>query len=639
MPRWLGALVWTLAAVACSSNSATLTSPTPDKCQLSVALETATIAPGGGDGRLNITTTPECTWTASTQAPWITGITPASGQGSGQVQFSVAPNSAPAAREADIVVNDQRARLRQEPATCEFDVAPTIVEAGAEGGAQAVSVTTLAGCTWSAASNVAWIGVSPGSGTGNGTVRLELAANTGAAREGTVSVAGHVVTVRQRSTSGALPGCTYSISPRGQTIAAGGGAGGPVTVTTQPGCSWTATSGVPWISITSGQGGSGPGSVTFTVEANTSTARTGNLAIAGETFVVTQSGVDACSYTVNPTAENVGAGGGVPRPIEVSTTANCAWTATSGVPWIAVRSGASGTGNGSVTYEVEANAGGARTGTLTVAGHAVTISQQAAACSYAINPSRQTVPAGGGPGEIQLTTGPACAWTAVANVPWITIANGSGTGPAKITYSVARNDGGDRRGIITIGGQVFTVDQERAPTSGPQCTFDVDPASHAIAALGGNAGSKVRAPGPCAWTARSNDPWITITSGASGSGGGAVGFSVAPNVAGERTGTLTIADRTVTVTQAAIIPCVYVIAPDNYRANDGGGEGPPVLVTTTPGCAWTAASNAPWIRVTSGPGGSGPGIVRFSVDPNDGRRRDGTLTIAGQEFRVRQDRD
>ena len=43
-----------------------------------------------------------------------------------------------------------------------------------------------------------------------------------------------------------------------------------------------------------------------------------------------------------------------------------AWTATADQPWIVIAGGGFGTGNGTVTYDVQANAGGARAGTITV---------------------------------------------------------------------------------------------------------------------------------------------------------------------------------------------------------------------------------------------------------------------------------
>jgi hypothetical protein len=67
----------------------------------------------------------------------------------------------------------------------------------------------------------------------------------------------------------------------------------------------------------------------------------------------------------------------------------------------------------------------------------------------------------------------------------------------------------------------------------------------------------------CAWTAQSNSPsFITITSGASGAGDGPVDFSVAANTStDQRTGTLTIAGRTFTITQNGAAPVVsYTIS-------------------------------------------------------------------------------
>ena len=73
----------------------------------------------------------------------------------------------------------------------------------------------------------------------------------------------------------------------------------------------------------------------------------------------------------------------------------------------------------------------------------------------------------------------------------------------------------------------------------------------------------------CAWTASSNASWITITSGASGTGNGRVGYLVLPNVGGSRTGTLTVAGETFTVSQAALVVLVLDLA----RQSEGGSAG------------------------------------------------------------------
>ncbi|HUE90227.1 MAG TPA: BACON domain-containing carbohydrate-binding protein, partial [Vicinamibacterales bacterium] len=228
----LVALLLALIAASCTSDSATITAPSPVKCAPSLALASSTMAASGGTGVLSIATTADCTWTASAQVTWLSGFSPSSGQGSAQVEFQVAANSIPAAREGDVVVNDERARVRQEAAPCRIEIAPTARDVGASGESVSATVTAPSGCAWAATTEVSWITVTSSStGNGNGTLSIVVAANTGDQRTGTVQVADQVLTIRQATAI-----CSYSLAPSAQSIAAAGGAGGPVTVSTSAGC-------------------------------------------------------------------------------------------------------------------------------------------------------------------------------------------------------------------------------------------------------------------------------------------------------------------------------------------------------------------------------------------------------------------
>jgi hypothetical protein len=55
-------------------------------------------------------------------------------------------------------------------------------------------------------------------------------------------------------------GCTFSISPTQENVAATG-ASGRITVTADNGCSWSASSPVSWITITGGANATGNGAV------------------------------------------------------------------------------------------------------------------------------------------------------------------------------------------------------------------------------------------------------------------------------------------------------------------------------------------------------------------------------------------
>jgi len=120
----------TMAIVTgCESASAvaTATSPTSaTKCQ--TAFDPAmNIVAAGGTAAVAISTQPECVWTAQSQASWITDVSPASSQGSGQLQFRAAANPSTTARIGEIVVNGDSIRVTQ-------DARPAVPAAGGTGG-------------------------------------------------------------------------------------------------------------------------------------------------------------------------------------------------------------------------------------------------------------------------------------------------------------------------------------------------------------------------------------------------------------------------------------------------------------------------------------------------------------------------
>jgi Putative binding domain, N-terminal len=87
-------------------------------------------------------------------------------------------------------------------------------------------------------------------------------------------------------------------------------------VSTSPGCPWTAASNNRWIHVTGGSSGNGSGTVSYSVDANSGSARTGSMTIAGRTFTVSQAGGgggQSYTYQVAGIAHAGGAGGSVWR--------------------------------------------------------------------------------------------------------------------------------------------------------------------------------------------------------------------------------------------------------------------------------------------------------------------------------------
>ncbi len=184
---------------------------------------------------------------------------------------------------------EQRFSIGVTGGSCNYSIDPSSLQFGSNGGSGNVSVTAPNGCSWNASSNTNWITINSGnSGSGNGQVGYTIQPNGGQAqRTSTITVAGQTHTITQQGVS-----CNYSIDPPSRQFDSNGGSGN-VSVIAPSGCSWTATSNANWITVTSGGSGSGNGSVIYFVATNSSTGRTGTIAIAGQTFTVMQGA--ACS--------------------------------------------------------------------------------------------------------------------------------------------------------------------------------------------------------------------------------------------------------------------------------------------------------------------------------------------------------
>jgi serine protease AprX len=165
------------------------------------------------------------------------------------------------------------------------------------------------------------------------------------------------------------------------------------------------------------------------------------------------------------------------------------------------------------------------------------------------------------------------------------------------------------------------------------------PKSTAFTVTGSDGTLNVSAPAGTNWTAVSNDSWIIINSGDSGTGNGTVFYSVRDNFDERfRIGTITIAHRQYIVRQEGTGTgnCTNSITPLAQTFNAPGGTGT-IQVIAGEDCIWNATSNAGWITITSDNGGLGNGSVTFSVSANaSGVPRKSTITVAGKTFSIKQ---
>jgi uncharacterized protein (TIGR03437 family) len=329
-----------------------------------------------GYARVDVSTSPGCVWTATTPYGWIR-LGASGGVGPGSVIYTAEPNPASIIRTGVIYIAGQTHNVTQAGSTpgCSFTF--TLSPAGvlpAAGATVTLNIATVASCFWSAESAPAWVEYleSP-SGIGSGGFRFRVQPNPGVARSGAMSISGQSIQLEQAGSP-----CAYSLAPTTQAIAAAGGVG-TIAVTTGPGCPWTATSSATWVTVRIGAASNGPGQVSYSVAANSSTAsRTATVTVGGQIHTVTQAGA-SCTYTLAPPTQTVAAAGGV-ATVAVTSAAGCAWTATSSAAWLTITAGASGAGAGQVTYSAAANTtASSRTATVTVGGQVHTVTQAAPA--------------------------------------------------------------------------------------------------------------------------------------------------------------------------------------------------------------------------------------------------------------------
>jgi hypothetical protein len=329
-------------------------------CFAQISPSAATVAAAAGSGSITVQAQSYCAWNATTSTPWITLTSIAANQ----VTYSYSANPGPA-RTGRIAFSEAISFVLTQASGCTYTLSPTTQQFTSTGGSSSFTVTTAGGCSWNAVSNVPWITVTGGaSGNGTAAVNYSVAANNGPLRSGRIQVGDTYITIDQSN------GCTYNVTPTSVSVGAGGGQRSVTVAPSSELCFWSASTTATWVTITAGTSGRGTGTVAFTIDSSSGSARSGSVTAAGKKVTVTQTSECSLQVSTTPQTFTRSAGSGT---IPVSSCS--AWSATTNVPWISLTT-ANGSGNGSVGFNVAANPSSlSRTGTITVSGQSVTITQ------------------------------------------------------------------------------------------------------------------------------------------------------------------------------------------------------------------------------------------------------------------------
>jgi subtilisin-like proprotein convertase family protein len=326
----------------------------------------------------------------------------------------------------------------------------------------------------------------------------------------------------------------------------------------------------------------------------------------------------------------------------------CVWQIANVPAWIEILTPVSlRKGSGTLVFRISDNTSvEERYGDFLVGPFTIWIVQAGAPCALTLSPTSQSFAAQGGAGSFTANwNGPLCPWVAVASAsPWITVAPGSssGTGTATVQFTVAPNPGTTARtGAVTVRHTDFWPTQSFSITqagSAP-CTYALASSTASVpAAAGSGTVALTASASTCAWTATSNQSWIAPSPGSgSGTGSATVAYAYSANTATTaRSATLTIAGKTLTVTQAAAPPCEFSLPTNAVNVSSAGGAATASIVANGAHCLWQATTSTPWITLTAG-SGSGSGTLQFTCAANTGlNARVGTISVIGQTVTVSQ---
>jgi hypothetical protein len=336
--------------------------------------------------------------------------------------------------------------------------------------------------------------------------------------------------------------------------------------------------------------------------------------------------------------------------VTVATRQDCAWSVTGTGDWLSLVSSAASTGPGTVDFAVTANGGAAREKPFTIAGHAFTVRQDAAApCAFALDPERRELASRGGTATVTIATTAGCAWTAESAAPWIAIAGqADGRGPGVVSYTVAENNAAAARtGTIAIAGRTHTVEQ--GAEASPACEYRVSPVQFDPCMSSGTASATVTTSDTCRWTTAADASWLTVTAGRSGSGPGTITFAWTDNYLAPRKGVLMVRWPTPSLGQNIHVDqagCAYAVSRSAIDVPSAGGAiSFDVMQQSDPytcggplqdRCVWSAQSDVSWVVVTTAMPRSGDNRVSLTVTANSGAARTGRVTVRDRTVTVTQ---
>ena len=345
-----------------------------------------------------------------------------------------------------------------------------------------------------------------------------------------------------------------------------------------------------------------------------------------------------CSYSLTLTTTSFDAAGGT-GTAAVTTSAGCAWSATSGADWLSVDVSGQRSGAAQFKYTVASSPLGAnRETSLQVASARATVSQSA--CSISLASQTETVGNAGGRVTLTVAASGSCPWRASSDNAWVTTEPDSGQGAGQLTLVVAdNNSGAARTAHVQIGSATITVSQSGQTA----CSYRIDPGATQVDFPAGTGHVSVEAQSGCEYTMNATASWLRPLTTGPLRGSARVDYEFDAYPAGFFVETL-IASLVLHPAsagagpQASIeqFPDCHILATVPKVPAAGGNVTVDVLADPVFACPWQVVEGVSWLTATS-LDGRGDGAFTLTATANTtGVERSATITVGGVPLTVTQ---
>ena len=601
-----------------ANGNATVQITQEDGCSPDGGTTSLTFGSGGGSKDARAGGSSLCTFGVSDDRTWIR-VDSSSVSGRGTVEVTVDPNDGPT-RMGTVTFShangDASVDITQRNG-CMPAGGTTSLTFGKAGGSQDATAGGSSACTFGVSADRDWIEVGASSVAGSRSVSVSVGPNNGLERTGTVTFS-HAngdasVDITQRNgctAAGTTTSLTFGNASGAQDATAGGSSA----------CTFGVSADQEWIEV-GASSVAGGGTVEVSVEANTGPARSGTVTVGDASVSITQ--VDGCTAAGTTTSLTFGNASGAQDATAGGSSA-CTFAVNDDRDWISVGA-VSVAGGGTVEVSVEANTGPARSGTVTVGDASVAITQ-ADGCTAAGTTASLTFGKASGAEDATAGGSSACTFAVSDDRDWIEVGAVSVAGGGTVEVSVEANTGPARTGTVTIGDASVAITQaDGCAAAGTTASLTFGKASGAEDATAGGSSA-------CTFAVSDDRDWIEVGA-VSVAGGGTVEVSVEANTGPARTGTVTIGDASVAITQADGCAAAGTTASLAFGSGTGAQD---ATLSGSSACTFAVSDDQDWIEVSAS-SVAGGGTVTVSVTEHTGTvARTGTVTIGLQLVSVTQ---